>query len=231
MNFWPGSRRSTTTTFKEAPKILFFTSDSHFGHSKMAAQRGFGEDTDAMDEALIKAWNSVVHFGDTVYHLGDLSFRSAVETAEILCRLRGTIHLVPGNHDKALVRQINKLQAGLPVGKLIVHERLHTLKVEYLYEYPEGVSQSVAYFELCHYPMLTWDRAHFGTFNLHGHSHGHCRYPQPDTTMLDVGVDSVGFEPIALPAVLERMKGKTFAACDLHDPARYKGRTAHYDES
>lgn len=207
--------------------MIFFTSDTHYGHTKMAAHRGFDTPAD-MDEALIAAWNSVVDFGDTVYHLGDLSFRKPAETAEILTSLRGTIHLIPGNHDKALLRQIHKVQEVLDAWKmsqkLIVRDRIHTLKAIY---HMEGGIEVTERFELCHFPMLTWDRAHFGTYHLHGHSHGFCRYPDPNTTMLDVGVDHVGFEPISLPAVLERMKGRAYAACDLHDPARYIGREEH----
>lgn len=191
--------------------MILFTSDTHYGHTKMAEHRGFA-DRDAMDEALVKAWNSVVDFGDTVYHLGDLSFRKPAETAEILAQLRGTIHLVPGNHDKPWLRQIKKVQGWLEsikmAQKLIVCDRLHTLKAVYGGEEHR--------FELCHFPMLTWDRAHHGALHLHGHSHGQCRYPDPNTTMLDVGVDSVGLEPIALPMVLERMKARRYSPCDRH---------------
>ena len=73
----------------------WFTSDTHFGHSRILAyaHRPFAN-VDEMDEALIRNWNSVVGERDDVYHLGDMMFRLSRERAEaILGRLRGRIHL------------------------------------------------------------------------------------------------------------------------------------------
>ena len=82
---------------------IFFTSDTHFGHEGIIRHisRPF-PDSFTMDGELVRRWNSVVRPGDTVYHLGDLSFKGVGYTAHILEQLNGDIHWVLGNHDKAL---------------------------------------------------------------------------------------------------------------------------------
>ncbi len=51
-----------------------------------------------MDEFLIDQWNATVASGDTVYHLGNLSFKPHT-IEEILPKLNGNIILIVGNHD------------------------------------------------------------------------------------------------------------------------------------
>ena len=98
---------------------LFFTSDTHFGHTNIIKyckrpflldpSRGFVDrnlDTDEMDEALIKNWNSVVQPSDTLYHIGDLAFyKDQRKTMNLLRRLNGNKVLIRGNHDKYLDKE------------------------------------------------------------------------------------------------------------------------------
>ena len=54
-----------------------------------------------MNRTLIRNYNSMVAKNDTVYILGDLSFRIPVEEANNLIRqLKGKKILLRGNHDK-----------------------------------------------------------------------------------------------------------------------------------
>lgn len=85
----------------------FFTSDHHFGHTNILkyedalrrnAHGGRFESVEKMDEYLIGQWNATVAPGDTVYHLGDLSYKTAT-IAAVLPFLNGTITLIVGNHD------------------------------------------------------------------------------------------------------------------------------------
>ena len=75
----------------------FFTADTHFGHANIIkyCNRPF-KDVDEMNEAIIANWNNVVKEGDTVYHLGDFSFRGFHRYKN---RLNGNIILLQGNHD------------------------------------------------------------------------------------------------------------------------------------
>ena len=133
-----------------------------------------------------------------------------------LRRLNGSIKLVPGNHDlHDNRRELRRLQEEVQIvagyaQKLTVLERMHTLKTEH-----NGAKVRL---ELCHFPMIVWDRCHYGVPHLHGHSHGNLRYPDPDNRMLDVGVDSVGLAPVSLDWVLQYMEPRGYAQRDHHKP-------------
>jgi calcineurin-like phosphoesterase family protein len=196
---------------------LLFTSDTHFFHRSQIARRGF-DSAEHMHEVMVEAWNSAVRPSDTVYHLGDLSFGKPYESAELICRLNGAIKLIPGNHDlhsngKPLRELFGMMEGGTvsPMHrepKLERLERLHTLKV--------SRGDETLRIELCHFPLLVWDRGHYGALHLHGHSHGNCKYPDPGTTRMDVGVDAVGYAPLSLDEVLQEMSKRKLVPHDHH---------------
>ena len=76
---------------------ILFTADTHFGHANIIkyCKRPFTS-ADEMDEALVAAWNDKVKPEDTVYHLGDVTFKKL----EMVSRLNGTKILIRGNHDR-----------------------------------------------------------------------------------------------------------------------------------
>ena len=81
--------------------MRFFISDTHFGHANIIryCDRPFSTAED-MDKAMIDRWNELVTDCDEVFFIGDFSLTlSAERTAEILHELRGTKHLILGNHD------------------------------------------------------------------------------------------------------------------------------------
>lgn len=179
----------------------WFTADSHFGHRGIlkhcAKTRGRFAFVEEMDVALIDAWNSRVGPHDTVYHLGDVSFHRAEQTAYILYHLRGRIHLIRGNHDR--------------LGDEMVVRRFMTVND---YQKISIDGQKVV---LCHYPLLTWDGAHRGSWMLHGHSHGGLRAPM--TTRLDVGVDarpSGDLSPWSWEEVQDALVGRVYKSVDHH---------------
>jgi calcineurin-like phosphoesterase family protein len=81
----------------------FFTADAHFGHFnilKYCSDRyRQWQTTEEMDEALVKNWNQTVSYGDTVFFLGDLSFKNQKATERIMSRLDGDFVFLKGNHD------------------------------------------------------------------------------------------------------------------------------------
>jgi len=54
----------------------FLISDTHFSHANIIkhCNRPFYSYQE-QDETIVKNWNSVVKKNDTIYHLGDISFR------------------------------------------------------------------------------------------------------------------------------------------------------------
>lgn len=71
---------------------VYAIADLHFGHEKIAVLRGFASAAEH-DDALVEAWNRIVHKRDVVYVLGDV-FR-----VDRVPELHGIKKLALGNHD------------------------------------------------------------------------------------------------------------------------------------
>jgi calcineurin-like phosphoesterase family protein len=173
---------------------IFFTADTHFSHKLMAKMRGFGTpeapDLKLMDETLISNWNSVVKEKDVVYHLGDVSWLDQYKTSDILSRLNGVKYLILGNHDWQMLKIECKKHFQW------IKER-HELKFDF-----NGISQTII---LDHYPMLSWNKAFHGSWQLFGHVHG--KNPGVGLSM-DVGVDCHDLKSISLKKIMEIMSNK-----------------------
>ena len=85
--------------------MRYYIADLHFCHEKLNTQmdkRGFS-DVEAMNEYMIRQWNSKVRRGDDVVILGDFCMSPKGEVANsLLERLQGNKCLIVGNHDKYL---------------------------------------------------------------------------------------------------------------------------------
>lgn len=77
---------------------VWFTSDLHFGHARVAEFRGF-DDVAAHDDAIREQWLEQVDRDDTVWVLGDLCVSRPAAALEIIADLTGRKHLIAGNHD------------------------------------------------------------------------------------------------------------------------------------
>ena len=152
--------------------MKYFTADLHLGHANIIkyCDRPF-KDANHMDQQIIENFQSVVKPGDELYILGDLSFD--VEKALHFLRFVHCQHfIVWGNHDPKKAKDREVLQ------KMCV-KTADLMEVKLA-----SGTQAV----MCHYPLLRWNTAHFGSFMLHGHTHGGCKYPE-NMRILDVGVD------------------------------------------
>ncbi|MGI6221151.1 MAG: metallophosphoesterase [Coriobacteriales bacterium] len=170
---------------------LYFTSDLHLGHEAIIEMnaRPFAS-VEEMNAALIDNINETVSANDTLFILGDFSYRirrdESVELAErIACR---NIHLVKGNHDKDF-------------SKFGVFKSIRDYR-ELRY------GEEKRRFVLFHYPIASWAGMRGGSIHLHGHIHtggdnlnksnfanGFFRY--------DVGVDANGYKPVHIDRILE----------------------------
>lgn len=83
-----------------APRI-FFTSDPHMFHDKVARLRGFDDPAD-WQAFFTERWNDVVRHQDQVWILGDLTGGGHLsEALALMGSLPGEKHLILGNHDQA----------------------------------------------------------------------------------------------------------------------------------
>lgn len=176
----------------------FFTSDMHFGHARVIeyCKRPFPH-VDAMNEAIVERWNARVQPRDYVYILGDVALCKPEIALLFLRRLAGQKFLVFGNHDKAQRKDYERsgiFQWCADLRKIKVGE------------------QSIV---LCHFPLLTWEKAHHGAWMLHGHCHGSLK-PDPRALRLDVGVDCHDFAPISFDEVSAIMAKRAFKPVDHH---------------
>ncbi|KKL95432.1 hypothetical protein LCGC14_1854620, partial [marine sediment metagenome] len=58
---------------------------------------------------------------------------------------------------------------------------------------------------LCHYAMRVWDKSHFNSWQLYGHSHGTLN---GIGKQYDVGVDANNFLPVSFANLTELMEAK-----------------------
>lgn len=166
----------------------YFTADHHFGHANIIkyTNRPF-KSVEEMDNELIRRWNEKVKVNDIVYHLGDFTLLSYKDAYSYLDKLNGNIFIVPGGHDKRWVRHaINFDNANV----------LPSLATYYF-------GDDAWPFILCHYPLLSWDRSHYGSIHLHGHSHG--TIPN-EGGRFDVGIDTNDFYPYSLEDVMKAIE-------------------------
>jgi calcineurin-like phosphoesterase family protein len=160
--------------------MIFFTSDTHFNHSnilKYCPRRSEAfADIAQHDEYIISDWNSKITDDDTVFHLGDFALGAIPDSYSILDRLNGEKVLITGNHDRRHIKQpdFRNRFAAIKFG-------YHEVELKY-----NGQKVMIC---LCHYPMQSWNKWHYGSFHLHGHVHGNpvkIRF----NNMMDVGIDT-----------------------------------------
>ena len=169
--------------------MIYYTADQHFGHTNVIAYSGRPfESIEQMNEALIANWNGTVGADDTVYIVGDFAYRSPVSMEPVLRILKGTKHLILGNHDVRWFKNIKPEEHFASVSRLL------------------EIDDSGVHVTLCHFPMLEWSRSHRGSVHIHGHIHNN-RHDRAygilqGLNAYNAGVDVNGFKP----ATLEQLK-------------------------
>lgn len=177
---------------------IFFTADTHFGHANIIRyckrpwlqegdldEKGRWKDKSIakmrqleMDRDLIINWNNIVKPEDTVYHLGDVAFGSSIEFEKYNWQLNGYKIYINGNHDKAMSNAIGR------------QPDMRKINID-------GIT-----IVLSHFALRVWDKSHFNSWHLYGHSHG--TLPSIGKSM-DVGVDAVEYKPISFEEVKRQM--------------------------
>jgi calcineurin-like phosphoesterase family protein len=168
---------------------VFFTSDTHFYHTNIIkyCDRPF-KDSDEMNKVLVENWNRVVPKDGIVFHLGDVSLNGTNSLHDLLFSLNGDIHLIKGNHERDALRK----------GK--IRERWATVSdILEIFIPDDEVTYNNQHLVLCHYPMITWNASHRGSWQLFGHVHG--KLTGHHKCQLDVGVDLHNFTPLSYQEV------------------------------
>lgn len=200
----------------------FHTSDTHMGHARIAEFVGrpwLGQPIEAMNEALIAAWNAVVSPADEVIHYGDLALGVLTDSLAAVARLNGRKFLIPGNHDRVFSGnpQRDRFRAAYEdAGFTILPEQIDlTLRDEVTGETIPALG--------CHFPYLgdSHDTDRYATLRpldaglplVHGHVHEKWLVATSlvsGARMVNVGVDApgVGFRPLAEQTVVDLLLGR-----------------------
>ena len=163
----------------------WYTADLHFNHSNIIQHysRPFGSAKE-MDKELLRRMQCVDE-DDDLWILGDFAFARNAESrryvAELYEAVPGRKHLVRGNHD-------HKSTLSLPWSS-----------VQDLAEIKDNDQNLV----LCHYPLLTWNRARYGALHLFGHVHDQF---SGYAGALNVGVDCWDFRPLRLSKIQSQVR-------------------------
>jgi len=179
----------------------FFSSDHHFFHHNVIeySNRPFA-DVKEMNYEMIVRHNSVVSPKDTVYFLGDFCFTKDIDAVvDILKQMNGQKHFIPGNHDKimyadAIVQQFKSFSPNS-------FKEIQVLDAE-----SKSGKMPIT---LCHYAMKVWNKSHYGTYHLYGHSHGSLPDDQKSLSF-DVGVDCFNYTPVSYQQVKKIMALKNW---------------------
>ena len=171
---------------------IFFTADTHFAHETIIdyLNRPF-KTVEEMDSTIVENWNSTINDNDIVFHLGDVFFDNDNDDyiKEILGKLKGKKHLVPGNHDKRS-------------SKFKILEQFFVIEPP-LRDFWTIVDGQTYSYSLCHYPLEAWHESYRNSYNFHGHTHGRIA---ANSQRIDVGVDCWNFYPVEQRELIEKLK-------------------------
>lgn len=175
--------------------MIYFTSDLHLNHKSCISmcERPF-ESIEEMNRVLIDNINARVKMHDTLYILGDLSFKGKREEVERMISQIKCKHkiLIKGNHDRNYTPEL----------------------FEAIYDYREiHVSYEDKGFPvvLMHYPLFSWKNSRNGALMLHGHIHSrgneyNLQMKEEGIRRYDVGVDANNYKPVSLEEILSFME-------------------------
>lgn len=190
----------------EKGQNLFFTSDTHYGHTNICRATTRWTDADSvtrdfksldhMNDTIVNNINEVVGENDILIHLGDFSFGGFDNISEfrnrIICK---NIHLVLGNHDHHIERNKDNIQ------RLFTSVN-HYINLDLRRPSPFKKGEMDKFkFVLMHFPIASWDGMNDGVMHLHGHVHLPKHLRIGNGRSLDVGVDGNDMKPLVLGEV------------------------------
>ena len=166
----------------EEAKEVWLISDTHFDHANIIryCDRPFNS-AQAMNQAMLSNWNSVIAPNDLVYFLGDMSCGRYSRKASFWLRyLTGRKVFIRGSHDKEI--------RGDSVLKVVDKEIIQVEDVTFLLIH-NAFSPAVD----------GWNG-----WIIHGHSHNN--RPFLDGTKINVCVEVTDYRPVSLHEIFQKVK-------------------------
>lgn len=195
----------------EKRQKLFFTSDTHYGHTNICRAttkwsnaedltRDF-KSLEEMNDTLVNNINKVVGENDVLFHLGDWSFGGFDNIEEFRNRINcKNIHLILGNHDHHIERNKDDIQR-------LFSSVNHYINLDIIL--PSNIKKGKINkfkFVLMHYPIASWNGMNDGVMHLHGHVHLPPHLCIAEGRAMDVGVDGNAMYPLGLFEIVSLLK-------------------------
>jgi calcineurin-like phosphoesterase family protein len=204
----------------EKGQNLFFTSDTHYGHSNICKATTNWTDADSvtrdfkslnhMNDTIVNNINEVVGENDILIHLGDWSFGGFDKIEEfrnrIICK---NVHLVLGNHDHHIERNKDNIQRLFSSVNHYIN-----LDVRRPSLMKKGEMDKFK-FVLMHFPIASWDGMNDNVMHLHGHVHLPKHQRINEGRAMDVGVDGNDMYPLGVFGVLNLLKNQPIKSLSL----------------
>lgn len=177
---------------------IYFSSDLHFMHNQnfIYEPRGFSSVYE-MNEAIIKNFNEVMDWTDTIYILGDCFLNDNAEGMKLMRRIPGKVHIIWGNHDSDVRKQLMQNEGFACHG------------------YATMVKLNGYNFYLSHYPTITSNcdedkPLKRRVINLCAHSHTKDRFSDMDKGLIyHVELDAHNNYPVLIDDIIEDIKHYT----------------------
>ena len=205
---------NTSMILNPKEQRIGFTGDIHGFHKNIIkySNRPF-KNTNEMNEVIRDRHNAIFDKDDIIFNIGDAlllrSDDSYTQAEDWIKTFNGKIMYLPGNHESNL-NLIRKYWTVMP--------QLSEIKV--LDEESEYGNQIIV---LCHYALRVWNKSHYSSWHLFGHSHGSLtndngvNMQDYETSFsMDVGVDTNNYHPYTYEDVKEHMSKKIFIPLDHH---------------
>lgn len=184
---------------------IWLTSDTHFGHQKVAELRGF-DSVEAHDRTILHNLSKIPS-GDVLWHLGDVAMGGWKDTILPLRTLPFDIHAVLGNHDRphpSMSSAHNHLAEFQTLGGFKSVQTMATIRFN-------GED-----FLLSHFPysgdtdgrmeerFTQYRLRDEGKILIHGHTHSSYKWSSTaqGTSQIHVGLDAWNLKPVRLADVL-----------------------------
>ena len=151
------------------------------------------DSVEEMDDTIIKNFFNYVRENkvNTVYYLGDLAFgkKMAQQFFEMLSGASIQFHFIRGSHDSHIQDSLLKKYCA----------SVSNLKNITINKQPVT---------LCHHPMLSWHRSHYGAIMIHGHHHSNIIVNKFSYIgkLVNVSVDVCDFKPISFEDIINEVK-------------------------
>ncbi len=185
--------------------MIYYISDTHLDDQAIfdKCKRPFSS-LDEMKNVIISNWNKKVTDDDTVYVLGDIVKDDEPKSLDTFRLLKGHKHLIVGNHDHKLLKDIEESN---------IFESIKFIDV---------IIDSDFKVCICHYPLMDWMEFNRGGLFVYGHIHNKTpkngiAYAEikdyyKDKKAYNCGVDVTGFEPRTLKELM------TLKEENIHEP-------------